>query len=53
MVRKEPTLDDTRALLEANLYHHELITEEELALRHQNSVPSPRQCRLTDHGRPD
>jgi 2-hydroxy-6-oxonona-2,4-dienedioate hydrolase len=38
MVRKEPSLDDTRALLEANLYHHELITEEELALRHQNSI---------------
>jgi 2-hydroxy-6-oxonona-2,4-dienedioate hydrolase len=38
MVRKEPTLADTRALLEANLFHHELITEEELALRHQNSI---------------
>jgi pimeloyl-ACP methyl ester carboxylesterase len=38
MVRKEPTLDDTRALLEANLFHHELITDEELALRHQSSI---------------
>jgi pimeloyl-ACP methyl ester carboxylesterase len=38
MVRQEPTLDDTRALLEANLFHHDLITPEELALRHQNSV---------------
>jgi 2-hydroxy-6-oxonona-2,4-dienedioate hydrolase len=38
MVRKEPSLDDTRALLEANLFQKELITEEELALRHQNSV---------------
>ncbi len=38
MVRQEPTLDDTRALLEANLFHHELITDEELQLRHQNSV---------------
>jgi 2-hydroxy-6-oxonona-2,4-dienedioate hydrolase len=38
MVRKEPTLNDTRALLEANLFHHELITDEELALRHQNSI---------------
>ena len=38
MVKKEPTLDDTRALLEANLFHHELITDEELALRHQNSI---------------
>ena len=38
MVRQEPTLADTRALLEANLFHHELITEEELALRHENSI---------------
>jgi 2-hydroxy-6-oxonona-2,4-dienedioate hydrolase len=38
MVRKEPTPDDTRALLEANLFHHDLITDEELALRHQNSI---------------
>jgi 2-hydroxy-6-oxonona-2,4-dienedioate hydrolase len=38
MVRQEPTLDDTRALLEANLFNHGLITEEELALRHQNSI---------------
>jgi pimeloyl-ACP methyl ester carboxylesterase len=38
MVRQEPTLDDTRALLEANLFHHELITDEELKLRHQNSI---------------
>ncbi len=38
MVRQEPTLADTRALLEANLFHHELITPEELELRHQNST---------------
>ncbi|MGH6770525.1 MAG: alpha/beta fold hydrolase [Xanthobacteraceae bacterium] len=38
MVRKEPTIEDTRALLEANLFHHDLITEEELQLRHQNSI---------------
>jgi pimeloyl-ACP methyl ester carboxylesterase len=38
MVQKEPALDDTRKLLEANLFHHELITPEELALRHQNSI---------------
>ncbi len=38
MVKKEPTLDDTRALLEANLFHKELITDEELQLRHQNSI---------------
>src|SRR5215470_4867678 len=38
MVKQEPTLADTRALLEANLFHHELITDEELSLRHQNSI---------------
>jgi len=38
MVRQEPTLADTRALLEANLFHHELITPPELELRHQNSI---------------
>jgi len=38
MVKQQPTIEDTRALLEANLFHHELITEEELALRHQNSI---------------
>jgi pimeloyl-ACP methyl ester carboxylesterase len=38
MVQQEPTLADTRALLEANLFHQELITDEELALRHANSI---------------
>lgn len=38
MVRQEPSLEDTRALLEANLFHHELITPEELQLRHQSSI---------------
>ena len=38
MVRKEPSIDDTRGLLEANLFHHELITDEELKLRHENSI---------------
>jgi 2-hydroxy-6-oxonona-2,4-dienedioate hydrolase len=38
MVRQEPTLEDTRALLAANLFHQELITPEELELRHQNSI---------------
>src|SRR6266576_3208088 len=38
MVRQQPTLAETRALLEANLFNHDLITEEELALRHQNSI---------------
>ena len=35
---EEPSLQDTRALLEANLFHHDLITPEELELRHQNSI---------------
>lgn len=38
MVKQEPSLEDTRALLEANLFHRELITDEELQLRHQNSI---------------
>lgn len=38
---KEPTIEDTRKLLEWNLFHHELITPEELALRHKNSVGKP------------
>jgi 2-hydroxy-6-oxonona-2,4-dienedioate hydrolase len=38
MVRKEPSLADTRALLEANLFNHDLITEDELQLRHQSSI---------------
>ena len=35
---REPSVDDTRKLLEANLFHHDLITPEELALRHANSI---------------
>lgn len=38
MAKTEPTIDDTRKLMEANLFHHELITEDELALRHSRSV---------------
>lgn len=38
MAAHEPTLEDTRKLLEANLFHHELITPEELALRHSRSI---------------
>jgi len=38
MAAQEPMLEDTRKLLEANLYHHELITDEELALRHARSL---------------
>jgi pimeloyl-ACP methyl ester carboxylesterase len=38
MAESEPTLADTRKLLEANLFHHELITPDELALRHSRSI---------------
>ena len=38
MAQSEPTIEDTRKLLQENLYHHELITPEELELRHSRSV---------------
>jgi len=38
MAVSEPSIDDTRKLLEANLFHHELITPEELEIRHRHSV---------------
>jgi len=38
MASSEPTIEDTRKQLEATLYHHELITPEELALRHSRSI---------------
>ncbi|MEE8438308.1 MAG: alpha/beta hydrolase, partial [Micropepsaceae bacterium] len=38
MAVSEPTLEDTRKLLEANLFHHDLITPEELEIRHRNSI---------------
>ena len=38
MAKAEPTIEDTRKLMEANLFHHELITDEELQLRHARSV---------------
>ena len=38
MAAQEPTVEDTRKMLEATLFHHELITPEELALRHSRSV---------------
>ena len=38
MAHNEPTIEDTRKLLEANLFHHDLITPEELALRHARST---------------
>jgi 4,5:9,10-diseco-3-hydroxy-5,9,17-trioxoandrosta-1(10),2-diene-4-oate hydrolase len=38
MAISEPSIEDTRKLLQENLYHHELITPEELALRHSQSI---------------
>ncbi len=38
MATHEPTIEETRKLLEANLFHHDLITSEELALRHSRST---------------
>jgi pimeloyl-ACP methyl ester carboxylesterase len=38
MAEAEPTIEDTRKVLEANLFHHDLITPEELALRHARSI---------------
>ncbi len=38
MAKAEPGIDETRKLLEANLFHHELITDAELQLRHARSV---------------
>jgi len=38
MAQAEPTIEDTKKLLEANLFHHDLITPEELALRHSRST---------------
>ena len=38
MAAEEPAVEDTRKMLEATLFHHELITPEELALRHARSV---------------
>ena len=34
----EPTIDETRVLLESNLFHHALITPEVLQKRHRMSV---------------
>jgi pimeloyl-ACP methyl ester carboxylesterase len=38
MAVSEPTIEETRKLLEANLFHHELITPDELEIRHRNSI---------------
>ena len=38
MAATEPTLDDTKKLMSADLFHTELVTPEELALRHSRSI---------------
>ncbi len=38
MALGEPTLEDTRKLMAADLFHTELVTPEELALRHSRSI---------------
>lgn len=38
MAVTEPTLDDTKKLMQADLYHTDLVTPEELALRHSRSI---------------
>lgn len=40
----DPTLADTRKLMEENLYHRELVTDAELALRHSRSIGSNHQA---------
>lgn len=38
MTAAEPTIEDTRRLMQADLFHTELVTPEELALRHRRSI---------------
>lgn len=38
MAVSEPSIEETRKLMEANLFHHELITPDELEIRHRNSI---------------
>jgi 4,5:9,10-diseco-3-hydroxy-5,9,17-trioxoandrosta-1(10),2-diene-4-oate hydrolase len=38
MAQTEPTLADTRKLMEADLFHTDMVTPEELALRHSRSI---------------
>jgi len=38
MAAAEPTLEDTRKLMQADLYHTDMVTPEELALRHRHST---------------
>ncbi len=38
LARTEPTLEDTKKLMQADLFHTELVTPDELALRHSHSI---------------
>jgi pimeloyl-ACP methyl ester carboxylesterase len=38
MAQTEPSIEDTRKLLESTLFHHELITDDALELRHSRSI---------------
>ena len=38
LAETEPSLEDTRKLMKADLFHTELVTEDELALRHSHSI---------------
>jgi len=38
MAEAEPSIEDTRKLMQADLFHTELVTPEELALRHSRSI---------------
>jgi pimeloyl-ACP methyl ester carboxylesterase len=38
MAEAAPTLEDTRKLMQADLFHTDLVTPEELALRHKHSI---------------
>lgn len=41
MALGEPSLEDTRKLMQADLFHTELATPEEIALRHSRSIGKP------------
>ena len=38
MAQKEPTLEDARKLLQADTFNHNLISEEDVALRHRSMI---------------
>jgi 2-hydroxy-6-oxonona-2,4-dienedioate hydrolase len=38
MAEKEPTLDDSRKLLQADTFNHALISDEDVAIRHSRSI---------------